>query len=135
MSTPRRSRRPGSVESAFNRALTVARRDGRLLADDAAAVAVGRAAARLVDDAAGDGTVWMREAAIRRAVETYRELRLTPSTRPPDPADDPLTVALAEFAASDNERRTHRLEADNTTTSAADPLHPNGSRPTTTPGG
>lgn len=93
--------RRGATEQAFERALRAARRAGRLDAVDGALIAAGRASARLVDDATDDGTVWMREAAIRRHVETLRELELTPGTRAPNPADEPLAVALASFMATE----------------------------------
>lgn len=94
-------RRRGATEQAFERALTVARRAGNLEAVDGALVAAGRASARLVDDATLDGTVWMREAAIRRHVETLRELQLTPGSRTPDPTDDPFARALATFLTTE----------------------------------
>jgi hypothetical protein len=95
LATVTTSRRRGATEQAFERAVVVARRAGRLDAVDGALVAAGRASARPVDDATLDGTVWMREAAIRRHVETPRELQLTPGSRAPEPGDDPFTRALA----------------------------------------
>lgn len=97
------TRRRGATETAYERAVTVARTAGRLGPEDGALVATGRASARLVDEATHDGTVWMREAAIRRHVETLRELELTPGTRPTDPTEDPLLVALAQFRADRHE--------------------------------
>ena len=100
------ARRPprGACEAAYERAVTAVRRAGRLGPEDVALVAAGRASARLVDDArvsTDPKAGWLLEAAIRRHVETLRELELTPSTRPVDPGDDPLLQALRAFTEAD----------------------------------
>ena len=99
---PRRGR--GVTEQAFERALAPAREEGHLDNLDGALIAAGRASARLVDDATTDGNIWMREAAIRRHVETLRELRLTPGSRPDSHDDDPFLAALASIQAAEHAR-------------------------------
>jgi len=77
----------------------VHRRDGRLLPGDGALIAAGRSSARLVDDTTSSEdakAAWMREAAVRRHVETLRELGMTPGSRP-GTVHDPLLEALAAF--------------------------------------
>jgi hypothetical protein len=96
-------RQRGPTENAYERALAVARRSGRLRPEDAALVAAGRASARLVDDArqsTDPKAGWLVEAAIRRHVETLRELELTPGTRT-NAESDPLAQALATFIAAE----------------------------------